>query len=145
MGRKEKNNKKIIWAVFIALVMIMSVLSFALPRGDDSNASSYKYNDYEFKKAEGDWVLYLNDVYYKFDYLPEEVKNISFDPFSINSSKIYVAYVPKDRDVSMDYSINKLFYLFGSLGVMPRLACIEEEGCPDIPLVDCNNKASVIY
>ncbi len=140
---KETSSKKnMFFVLFIALIMITSVLGFVM-RGDSSN-SSYEYNGYDFIKVEGKWVIYIDDKYFSFDYLPSEVSDVDVGNFELGSGKIYIAYLPAEKDSVIEYNMLRLYDIIQYRGVLPVFACTGEDGCPDIPVVTCDNENKVI-
>ena len=136
-------NSKIVLTVFIAFIMITSVVGFIWNYGsDEENYNVLEYGDYEFKNINGKYILDVNENQYVFDNSPYEINNLNFDDFALSSNKYYFIFNPEEKDLNLEYSIQKLYLVLNSLGVKVQLACSKEEGCDDdVPIKDCNDHA----
>lgn len=136
-------NSKIILTVFIAFIMITSVVGFIWNYG--SNEESYnalEYGNHEFKSINGKYLLDVNNNEYVFDNSPYEISNVNVNDVVLSSSKYYFIFNPEEKDLNMEYSIQKLYLVLNSLGVNVQLACSKEEGCGDnVPIKNCDNHA----
>jgi hypothetical protein len=141
--RHKKSHKKLIWAGIIVLILVSSALGY-MWQGGGGESGGNVYGGYEFVKTESGWASYINGQYVGFDYLPDELEEIEFDVFPIIKSKAYLAFDASEKDSNVDYSIRKLAGVLTLVGIKPVLSCYEEENCPDIPLVDCDNEFPVI-
>ena len=63
----------------------------------------------------------------------------------MNYNKFYVAFDPTERDINMDYPMNKLLNILKIKGLNSFVACVNEKECPDIPIVNCNSDYKVFY
>ena len=140
--KEKKDRKGIILTLFIAFIMITSVLGFVF--SGDNNQSSVEYNGYTFTRTDNGWVSYIWDQYFYFTYSPADLKSVPFDVFPINSEKVYIAYNPDELDVVLQNSIDKLRYLFSLNGIIAYPACSIEQDCPNIPVVSCDSEFPVI-
>jgi len=135
-------NSKIIITLFIAFIMITSVIGFMW--SSDSEGESYEvleYNNHEFKNINGRYLLELKDREFVFDTSPYNLNNIDFE-VNLESDKYYIIFNPKDKDGNLEYPIQKLYLVLNSLGVKVQLACSIEEGCDEsLPIKDCSNSA----
>ena len=146
MIKRNSKRKQVILGIFIAVIMVSSILGFSINSGDEeSTATKETYNGYDFFKNQQDlWVVYIDNGYYGFDYLPEEIQDIDFESFNLVGGKVYLSQVPEQRTVNFNYAMNKIYSTLANKGFTAVVACSEEAGCPDIPLVDCNNEFPVI-
>ncbi len=135
MVKEKKSRKNLILVAFIAFIMVTSILGFTLK---DSSSNNYVYNGYTFMREGDKWKAYVNDHYVSFDFLPSQVEDIAFGGFNLNSNKIYISYDPNQTDSVVEYSLSRLYTLLKDEGYTVVLACTVEEGCPDIPVVDCD-------
>ena len=115
----RKNRKRnIIWALFIIIIMVSSVLGYIEMRSNEE--SKYSYNGFKFAKQNDKFVTTINNKNYVF-----------------NAS---------ERDQNLEYVLSKVSYTLNSLGYSIVFACAEEEDCPDIPIVKCNEgKDAVLF
>jgi hypothetical protein len=97
--RKEKSHTIIYITIFIALIMILSVVGFLWSGGGEGQ---HKYGKLSFSYQNGEWITNMNGKQLLFSYLPEDVSNVSV-PQGIqgiisNARMVYVAYDPSDSD-----------------------------------------------
>ncbi len=144
---KQSKIKKIILPTFIGLIMILSVVGFALtynsgnPQG---NLDSYTYNGHQYTRTDAGWVVKVDEQYASFSYGPKDLEDIKLPGFSL-PSKIYVAYDPDDKDQNIDFIIQKLNNILLYKNTRPVSACIKEsKSCPNIPVINCNSGDKVI-
>jgi len=137
-----KINYSKVMAIFIAIIMVLSVLGYVGGSLASSN-SKIKYNEYSFIQSGSSWKLLEYDGFY-FQYLPEDLENItSSSDFYITSSKIYLGFKPNDN-ISVGNAMNSVSYLLYSNNIIPQEACTIEENCPDIPIIDCEMNQGII-
>lgn len=137
-------NSKIILTLFIAFIMITSVIGFIWSSdSSEDNFEVLEYNNYKFKNVNGKYLLEIDGNEYVFDNSPYEVSSVDFEDFSLGSNKYYIIFNPDEKDLNMEYSMQKLYLVLNSLGVDIQLACLIEEGCEeeDIPIKSCDDYA----
>ncbi len=141
--KREKNSKKVVLTVIIAFIMITSVIGFVTMREEKNNnvGDKISYNGYDFIKVEEGWLVNINKRQFVFRYNPKELENIDVN-YVFNANKLYIAYDASNTDQNIKYFVDKLTSIFELVGIRPVQACISEEKCPNIPIVDCksNNK-----
>ncbi|MFH1839900.1 MAG: hypothetical protein ABH849_02010 [Nanoarchaeota archaeon] len=142
MKKKDNNKKKVFLGIFIVVIMVSSILGYTFK--EDEEDSGIVFNGVQFYQNQDKWVAYVGNGYFAFDYLPNEVEEIQYETFQINSNKVYLGYIPTEKNVNFDYGLSKVYSTLNSLGIKSVLACSEEENCPDIPLVDCSNEFQVV-
>lgn len=95
--KSEKNRSVIYIAIFVGLIMILSVVGFLWGGGEGS--ADYKYNDFLFNYNNGQWITNIDGRQISFSYLPEELLNISVpanvDFLISNARMIYLTYDPE--------------------------------------------------
>ncbi|MBI2665253.1 hypothetical protein HYX12_01365 [Candidatus Woesearchaeota archaeon] len=142
-------DKKQVIGWFIILTMVLSAVGYvadSLVRDNSVSTGEIDYNGYKFYPQGNGWKVNLRGTNYQFQYLPSELENISLSA-DISSwwseEKIYLAYDPDDPlDVQAQLQfINQV--LFNSQ-LTSQLACTQEKGCPDIPIIDCQQKTGLI-
>ncbi|MEM4336820.1 MAG: hypothetical protein QXG86_02335 [Candidatus Woesearchaeota archaeon] len=96
--RKEKNRQAIYIAIFVGIIMILSVVGYFA-----NEQSAYSYKKYSFMPKGNQWVLKINKKEVLFSYLPQEVENIKIDPvlkdIILNTKMVYITYSPKEDNV----------------------------------------------
>lgn len=132
-------NKKVVISIFIITVMVLSVIGFMLGNNEEQNTNTLKYNDFEFTKINDKFVLEKDNKQFYFDYFPDELQNITIPSFTIVSPKYYFIFTPGEKDINMEYSMQKLQYSLSQFNIMTVLACDFEENCPDIPIKNCTD------
>lgn len=127
--------------VFIALILISSVIGFLyIPEQDSSSGTfsgSKRYNNIEFFQGQNNkWIAAVNNQQYLFDYLPEELSTITIPQiYILNNPKLYIIFNASERN--QEYLLQKLEYNLRTLGKTVVQACLTETDCPDIPVKDC--------
>jgi hypothetical protein len=131
-------------AYFIVFLMAFSVLGAIGGSFFSKDEGRTEYNGFDFINMGGQWMLKLEDKDYYFQYLPEELENITSPDADLNVQRIYLAYSPVDT-INFDKAFNSIGYvLYHSKGTMLQKACVVEEGCPDIPIIDCQEKEGIV-
>lgn len=96
--RKEKKNSIIYVTIFIALIMILSVIGFLWSGGD---STQHKYKKQSFSYQNGDWSTRINNQVLLFRYLPEETVNLTLPQEAAslinNARMVYVSYDPAEK------------------------------------------------
>lgn len=124
----------------IILLMVGSVLQFG-SNDEEAVVDVVDYNGYEFNNVNGKWLLDIGGSYAAFDYLPEDVKDLYLDNINFNN-KVYIAVNPMEDEYS--YFIQRIRAILQYKGYLSIESCIEEEGCGDIPVVDCGMDKDII-
>ena len=134
-------NNKIILTLFISFIMISSVIGFVWTSSSDTvTYETIEYQNYNFNKINDKYILELNGNEYVFDNTPYELSDIDASNVIIESSKYYILFDPEDKDLNLEYSIQKLYLVLNSLGVNVQLACSKEEGCDStLPIKTCDD------
>src|SRR3989344_82770 len=134
-------NSKIILTLFIAFIMITSVIGFIWSSGSgEETYEVIEYNGYEFKNINGRYLVEVNSNEYVFDNSPYEVGDIDIGNFNLESDKYYILFTPNEKDLNMEYAMQKLYLVLNSLGVKVQSACSTEEECdPGLPIKSCED------
>ena len=141
--RKEKNRSAIYIAVFIAGVMILSVLGFIINEQEGGNS----YGKYSFLAKNGQWAVKINGADLSFNYLPQEVDsiNVSKDIIQlIESTKmVYITYDQNETDVQQlataQYSLDSAFQQINLFAIN----AFTEAG-KNITQADCKNATAYV-
>jgi len=136
-------NKAMAW--FIIIIMVLSVAgfvgsSFFAPQ----DITKKEYNGYPFLEQSGQWQVKINTQNYVFQNYPLELENLSspdIPPFS--SSRVYLGFIPNDTVIAGP-QVQFLASIMSQNGIYPQQACVIEQGCPDIPLVNCANPTIIM-
>ncbi len=139
----KKQRKKLFLPVFIAIILISSMVGFMWKGKENTDYKEYK--GHNFNKVNDKWVTQIKGKQVIFDYSPEELENIILPPFNTNVNKIYLAVDPEQTDTNINYILQKITNTLLDIGIRPVLACTKDSpSCPDIPVVDCKNTDIVI-
>jgi hypothetical protein len=141
---KMKLNTKTFMAIFIAVIMISSVLGFVFTFSPHTTGGPERveFKGFTFVETHQGWrgfdkdenqILLSND--------PRTISNIQVPEITLNdlnsADKLYFAFNPKDN-------VQNTFAYFDA-NIRPRLksfipACTEDtEGCEELPLITCDN------
>ncbi|MBW3023333.1 hypothetical protein KY308_04480, partial [Candidatus Woesearchaeota archaeon] len=96
--RKEKKSSGIYLAVFIALIMILSVIGFMTTREEKQ-----AYGKFSFSEKNNQWSTKTQNGELLSYYLPQDVEQIAVPEQAksliLNTKMLYITYDPKDEDV----------------------------------------------
>jgi hypothetical protein len=110
-------SKKTWMSLFIAAIMILSVLGFALTFTED-NTQQLSYNDTKFTRTQTGWQAKINGVKADFSTFPSELEDIPFDEgagVALDGAKVlWFTYNPKDTYAQE--IADTLYYMEDSLG-----------------------------
>jgi hypothetical protein len=145
---KPKNKKKKFYkskefmTMFTLLVMVLSSFGFMW---QGSKNRTHTYNGFRFHNEGNAWSIIINKNKLYFQDLPEDVVNVSFSVMKpINSQRIYGAYDPRDTTINYRYVMGVLADYLKVFNIVIQPACTTEEGCGNIPVVDCSSERTVI-
>ena len=131
---------KTLLAIFIAIIMVSSILGIVTLSDEDGYSNVLKYHGNSFNYINGKYFLELDGSSYVFDNSPYELEDISFEDFVLESDKYYILFNPEDMDNNFEYFIQKLFLTLNSKGVNVQIACDREEGCDEtFPIRSCED------
>ena len=117
------------------------------PNANGNSASSLEYNGHTFTLENNYWVTNIAGQEKYFLSPPTALEAFSVPSNTaeiLSNNKIYLAYDPQNTvDLA---ALQPLAYSFFSpFGVQVFPACTEEEGCPDIPVIDCSQDHAIIF
>lgn len=131
-------------AWFIVSIMVLSVLGIISSSFFSEEEGKTEYGGFTFARVNNQWRLKAEGKDYYFQHLPQELENLtSPGEASWDIPKIYLGFQPKD-ELNVDKAINQIAYVFYNKGAVPQKACITEEDCPDIPIMNCQEKQGVV-
>lgn len=141
-------EKKTLMSVFIAVIMIVSVigfsLSFAQPAGE-----KLQYNSYTFVRTPQGLRTTLNDVTVYFSYLPRDLEDIEIDEgakTAVQGAKVlWFTYDPQDEFApeiaDVQYSLDDALAKVADVYVMRAL--VNNTGY-QLPVITCANASAVV-
>ena len=150
MQRKRDYKKMMGW--FIIIIMVLSVggiISSGFYGQDQQQQAYQEYNSYKIYASGLQSQLQIGGRTYSFQYPPWMLENITL-PLNVlpwlSKEKVYLGYDPLDTDYNNSFSQQEQFIgaVLYANGIIPQRACTQEEGCPDIPLINCDN-AGIIF
>lgn len=137
-------NKKTAMSLFIAVIMILSVIGFVLVDYDDGSNSKETYNGYKFVRLPNGWRGTIDGEKIVFNYLPTQVEDLKITPevktILQNTPIIAVTYDPESR-WAQDYGALQ-YYLEQSLKSNTRFiqrALVNNTKYPQIQQITCKN------
>ena len=140
-GAKQKMNKKHFMSIFIASIMVLSVLGVAI-QYTVGNSQDIKVGKQKFKQFQGGWLAYKDSRQILVPTQPDllqyqQVPEISFS--SLNSAgKIYFSTNPNNPLPQQSlFSIQNNIFPYLSNVI---IACIDDsEVCANLPLKTCKD------
>lgn len=142
-------DKKKAMGWFIIIVMVLGsagIIGGGIFGGDDSTVEEQDYKGFKFIKYGEIWQVDLEGQRYAFVNSPADLEGISFNTDVrgwLAIEKVYVGYLPDDT-LGVTDARNRISAVLYSKGVIAQQACVEEKGCPDIPLVDCSKPTVIL-
>ena len=131
--------------IFIIFIMVTSAIGFIYSPSDNNalNQNTIEYKGFKFAlTTDNRYATEINGNQVIFDNAPSTLENIKLPDFQITQDKVYLIFVPEERDNNLDYSISKLYFTMQVKGIRAVLACSKEENCPsELPVKDCNSEA----
>jgi len=143
---KRKSKNKLV-GIFIVLVMTLSILGFIGGSFFTQDENMKKYKNYIFYREAQGWRFQTGKDIYYFQYLPEQLINITVNAPTYNlfaDSKLYFGYQPGEN-LNTDLAMSKLGNFFYKRNLVIIKACTLETGCPDIPLIECSEKNALVF
>jgi len=138
-------KKTQLMAWFIVIIMVMSVVGYVgLDSMSSESSSKITYNGFNFVNYNNQWLLRSGTKEYYFQYTPAELENITLSTtLNFNSQKIYLGFDPNET-LSFGPAFVFLRTIFSNQGIITQEACLTEQDCPDVPLLDCQNNLGII-
>jgi hypothetical protein len=148
-NKDDKSKTKLFWALFIILIMISSsgafIYDFYASNNKDNN-SKQTYNGYKFEATSSNtWQTTFNGQTLQFYYTPKELESINVKDINLDTNKIYLAFNASDSDQVINFNRDRIRSILAYNNVIATPACIAEDNCPDIPIVDCKGNIPVLY
>jgi len=147
---REKRNK-ILLSVFIAAIMILSVLGFFYGTGGDENAAKYTINNktYSFSRENNQYVVTLNkNEKVGFYYLPFEIELNMSDEIANSIKNSMVIYLTFDPEAANPSYIDVVRFDLANTFVSKQIYVIdgitEENEKFSLPIVSCGNATAYV-
>ena len=142
--------KTVAWLIII--LMVLSGIGFlgagVVNSHGQQNYLEEDYDGFTFFQQSPYWILEKDGHNYAFYNFPADLEDISLpiDLVSWGNSveKVYLASLPNDT-VDVTASLQQLGAVFSVNGIRAQMACVEEEGCGDIPILDCATNSGIAY
>mgnify|MGYP001596309227 CR=1 FL=1 len=137
--KKSKRNQLIVGSILIGL-MILSTAGYSfLDSGDSGADKKSEYRGLKFNLVNGLWQTEMQGISFKFQYLPQDVENISvIGNFSMQNYINNVLYVVNNNQGFQDIYINLEQYI---LRTQP--ACLNNSNCTEFPVKTCDENIIV--
>ena len=136
------------WTIII--LMSLSVFGYIGGTYFDSlsqNSFNVEYNGFTFVPQGDGYLSTISGVQYFFVKPPTEVENITV-PFNVVSlrtvPRVFMNYPTSAQDnVSATFDFMSRVFLLNN--VASQEVCLQEEGCGDLPILDCTIHDAVIF
>ncbi len=146
--RDEKSKGGMYIAVFIAFIMISSVIGYMWGQNaPDVQTGSSTYNEFSFIKTQNGWSTKIDGITTEVRFHPAEVEAISFSQNEhalLLKGPIYVSYNPLDENVEMlalaQFELANVLAK-KNIQVIPSMSEKNEFG---ITLANCDTKGTVL-
>lgn len=148
----KERKLKIIWGIFLGVILLLSTIGFAFNSADfssqDENIETRDYNGVEFQKNQyGLWQFDLNGIGFATNFYPTETKNISsILTKNINNfanQPLYFGINSKD-DIEQ-LAINEINYNLNSFILRSSFACLNANCSEDYPIKNCTSNNLIIF
>ena len=132
---------------FIGYIGIGNNSHGATPANSNSAGSTLEYNGHTFSLENNYWVTNIGGQERYFLNPPTALESFSVPNNTaeiLSNGKIYLSYDPQNAvDLAALQPIAYTF--FSPYGVQTFPACTQEEGCPDIPVIDCSEDHAIVF
>jgi len=145
---KQEKRTSAIWALFIAFIMVSSVIGYAIFGGGAAQKQSY--GKYKFTRTEQGWFTKIDNQKVFFNFHPLELENINLSQDIIDSIKntnmLYLAFDPEQR--YLDYIDLTRFQLTESFWALfqiyPESAVTSSSSKYNMTIINCTNATSTV-
>ncbi len=142
-AKKRRRNQFLIGGAMI-LIMVGSLLGYALGREQPTGSEKIIYNNIEFTKQSGLWNANVGNYKFSFLYNPKETSKINFQLNSLSTYSGKPLYIYSENIEASTEIYRNLFY---KNQIVERLqdACINGEKCEsNAPIKTCEDNFIVI-
>jgi hypothetical protein len=142
--RQEKNRSIIYVTIFIALIMVLSVIGFLW---GGSGKEQYRYGKFSFSYENGEWKTNLGGKQLAFKHLPYETLNITVPEgaksYLSNARMVYISYDPSENREELALV---QFNLGKNLETMGRFVvnALSTENQNNAPVITCQNSTQAV-
>ncbi len=144
---KQEQRTSAIWVLFIAFIMLSSVIGYAIFGG---STQKQKYGKYQFIRTDQGWVTKVDNQKILFDYHPLEVESINLTQGIINSIKntsmIYLTFDPEQSYLEYidlaRFQLTELFWTF--FNIYPENAITKPSLKYNLTVINCSNATATV-
>ena len=141
----DKKYMKILMSIFIAFIMITSILGFMVNR---STSQSYSYDGYKFTLTDKGLSLVINKKEVFFDFLPQEVEVIDFDTRITDRIKpakmFYLTYnLTSENSEAMGETVYDMKTTLQDFDIFVQLAFTNQTDF-NVPVITCADATSFV-
>ncbi len=134
---RRARKLKIIVSVIMAALIGLSSLGYAImSKSDSSSTNVVNYAGLKFVQSNDFWTTSINGKVFYFNYLPEEVKNITISGnYSLENYYQKTVYI-----VNINQAASSLLYALDGISLRTQEACLDENSCinKDLPIKNCS-------
>ena len=148
MRKKKKFNSTLWMSLFIAFIMVLSILGIMVGETSPSG-SKIKYNDFTFFRVQDGFMTKINKKDVRFSYFPSDLENITIDPaikdnFN-NINMVYLTYNPNQPAVqaiaNVLYSLKPILDDFFNIYSANSMTV---NNTYNLPVITCANATSTV-
>ncbi len=136
--RKKRIPKEVIWTLFIAIIMVSSIIGFLYSGG---GGADYTYNDkFKFTRTDNNLFIYKNpdNNLFTFRYLPYELENLNISA-NIQPPMVYLTFDPEADDIeTVELMRFELLEDFSKLNIFAKQGITKNSTSYTMEVVDCN-------
>lgn len=136
---RKKKTLLYVFGGFIILIMVGSIIGLY----SQEDTTSAKYNGHAFTPYGNGWVVRINNQDLQFAYHPKDLEPYAQAPLNLGQ-KVYILFNPKEEDQN-NQELQRIAAYLNFAGKAPNFACTQEDGCGDLPIIDCTQHVSAIH
>ena len=145
--KKKKINYSLIMAIFIAVVMMTSIMGYMWQGGD--GGETVKMGDYTFSRVSSYWQVKYEGQFLKFSYLPDTLLDINVTDVAIEKMlATKMVYTTSDvNDVYAESIAQTIFELRKELGENLMVFLVNgftENTTYNLPIITCDNATQFV-
>lgn len=140
---KKRKRNNLILAIIMILLIGVSSLGYAIMSREDttSTQNTAVYGGLKFEKSNNYWATQVNGKIFYFNFLPQELENISIiGNYSFESYYQQPAYI-----INLNPAVNGLMYALQDISLRVQEACIQGQNCSnqELPVKTCEDNVIV--
>jgi hypothetical protein len=138
--KKKKINSSLIWTIFIAFIMVTSIVGYMWFGSDEPE---FEYNGHKILRGENDYVYIKDGNEFMFTFFPGELENLA-NQTDLNKIKKQMFYVTFDPNSELAEAVDVLRFEFST--ELPKINVFmgqgmlnNESAVYNFPVIDCSD------